>query len=172
VAVGQILTILLDNAARASRDRVTLRASPALRAGYVDFEVCDAGPGIPASLRNTLGTVPVESTQGGHGVGLYLAFSSAARLGGTIELTDVAAGPGSAASDGGAASAGAVTVASGAAARPGKPRGTRAVLRVPVKVGKGAAADAARAVDTAAADIDSGVGRPGSAPPNNTEKQA
>lgn len=175
VAVGQILTILLDNAARASRDHVTLRAYAAARAGYIDFEVCDAGPGIPASLRNTLGTVPVESTQGGHGVGLYLAFSSAARLGGSIELTDVAPHAGAAA-EGPAASGGGAGM-SGGAGRERRPRGTRAVLRVPVKAGRGAASVSAQAEDdaqagAAAADIGSGAGRPGSVPPNNTEKQA
>jgi two-component system sensor histidine kinase RegB len=46
-------------------------------------------PGIPAALRESLGSMPVDSTQGGHGVGLYLAFSAAARLGGDIELSDV-----------------------------------------------------------------------------------
>ncbi len=104
VAVGQILTILLDNAARASRDRVTLQARLA-RQGERDtivFEVVDNGPGIPPALRESLGTAPVDSTQGGHGVGLYLAFSAASRLGGTIELADAA------------------------------PRGTRALLRLPV----------------------------------------
>ncbi|WP_084170091.1 ATP-binding protein [Paraburkholderia ferrariae] len=184
VAVGQILTILLDNAARASRDHVTLQAYPSPRAGYIDFEVCDAGPGIPAALRNALGSVPVESTQGGHGVGLYLAFSSAARLGGSIELTDVAA-PGSA-SESRAAVTGATDSAgstgslgstgTSTAARERKPRGTRAVLRVPVKMGRSAAAVSAGADDTAAHDagagIGSGTGRPGSVPPNNTEKQA
>jgi two-component system, sensor histidine kinase RegB len=132
VAVGQILTILLDNAARASRDFVTLRAYPAPHTGYIDFEVCDAGPGIPASLRGSLGAAPVESTQGGHGVGLYLAFSSAARLGGSIELADISAGsPASGAN----ALENAASAASGAAAggaRSRKSRGTRAVLRVPV----------------------------------------
>ncbi|CAB3752726.1 ATP-binding protein [Paraburkholderia humisilvae] len=105
VAVGQILTILLDNAARASRDHVTLKASLVEPEGVIEFEVCDAGPGIPASLRGSLGSAPVDSTQGGHGVGLYLAFSAAARLGGLIELTDV---------------------------QEKRPRGTRAVLRLPV----------------------------------------
>jgi two-component system sensor histidine kinase RegB len=99
VAVSQILTILLDNAARASRDRVTLAAS--IAGDQVEFEVCDSGPGIPPSLRGSLGKMPVDSTQGGHGVGLYLAFTAAARLGGAIELAG------------------------------GKPRGTRAVLRLP-----------------------------------------
>jgi two-component system, sensor histidine kinase RegB len=143
VAVGQILTILLDNAARASRDYVTLRAYPATRAGFIDFEVCDAGPGIPASLRNALGAAPVESTQGGHGVGLYLAFSSAARLGGLIDLTDVdslaPAGEGPGAADG------------GSAGREHRPHGTRAVLHVPAKSGTRAAAPGTRAQGAAAA---------------------
>lgn len=147
VAVGQILTILLDNAARASRDYVTLRAYASTRTGFIDFEVCDAGPGIPASLRNALGAAPVESTQGGHGVGLYLAFSSAARLGGLIDLSDVASssaageGPGA----GGSGSGG------GGAGREHKSHGTRAVLHVPVKAGAQAAAPGMRAQGAAAA---------------------
>jgi len=127
VAVSQILTILLDNAARASRDHVTLAAKLTDPGDFIEFEVCDAGPGIPAALRNSLGGMPVESTQGGHGVGLYLAFSAAARLGGSIELSDV---------------------------NGTRPRGTRAVLRLPV-----------------AAAGQSGANRKGSAP-SNTEKQA
>lgn len=164
VAVGQILTILLDNAARASRDFVTLRAYAAARAGYVDFEVCDAGPGIPTSLRASLGAAPVDSTQGGHGVGLYLAFSSAARLGGSIELNDVtppgsASGEVSGADDG--TSAGALT---GNGMRTRRPRGTRAVLRLPakqVKAGQAGEANPAAARETAASagsEIASGEG--------------
>ncbi|SAK85526.1 ATP-binding protein [Caballeronia ptereochthonis] len=103
VAVGQILTILLDNAARASSESVTLQASAETVDGKhaVRFDVCDRGPGIPPALRTALGTAPVDSTQGGHGVGLYLAFAAAARLNGSIELFD------------------------------GEPRGTHAVLRLP-----------------------------------------
>lgn len=155
VAVGQILTILLDNAARASRDFVTLRASSTARAGYIDFEVCDAGPGIPASLRTSLGAAPVDSTQGGHGVGLYLAFSSAARLGGSIVLDDVTP-PGSQSGEaGGGATAG---HAGGARAR--KPRGTRAVLRLPAKQVKAGEANAAAREGAAstASKIGSGEG--------------
>jgi two-component system sensor histidine kinase RegB len=104
-AVGQILTILLDNAARVSRDSVTLAASVA--DGWISFDVCDSGPGISPTLRTKLGSVPVDSTQGGHGVGLYLAFAAAARLNGSVELLD------------------------------GEPRGTRAVLRVPAAKDEG-----------------------------------
>ncbi len=105
VAVGQILTILLDNAARASRDFVTLEARVVSPAGSearphaavdgqavagreIEFLVCDRGPGVPAELRDTLGSVPVESTQGGQGVGLYLAYATAAQLSGSIALRD------------------------------------------------------------------------------------
>jgi two-component system sensor histidine kinase RegB len=104
-AVGQILTILLDNAARVSRDSVTLAASVA--DGWISFDVCDSGPGISPTLRTKLGSAPVDSTQGGHGVGLYLAFVAAARLNGSVELLD------------------------------GEPRGTRAVLRVPAAKDEG-----------------------------------
>ncbi|BAN21812.1 ATP-binding protein [Caballeronia insecticola] len=114
VAVGQILTILLDNAARASSESVTLQATAETIDGRnrVRFDVCDRGPGIPPALRASLGAGPVDSTQGGHGVGLYLAFAAAARLNGSIELVD------------------------------GEPRGTRAVLRLPNR-GMAAVADQA-----------------------------
>jgi two-component system sensor histidine kinase RegB len=103
VAVGQILTILLDNAARASPDSVTLETSVPQRAAdaFIQFDIRDKGPGIPPALRGSLGAMPVDSTQGGHGVGLYLAFSAASRLGGSIDLASAS------------------------------PRGTRAVLRLP-----------------------------------------
>jgi len=98
VAAGQILTILLDNAARASRDFVTLEArvtktaagdlSTAGAGENIEFLVCDRGPGVPDALRDALGLVPVESTQGGQGVGLYLAYATAAQLAGSIALRD------------------------------------------------------------------------------------
>ncbi|MGI4984956.1 MAG: ATP-binding protein [Janthinobacterium lividum] len=98
VAVGQILTILLDNAARACPDHVEFdvsdqldpaaRATGAAQARVITFSITDRGPGIPAALRTQIGAMPVRSTQGGAGVGLYLAFVTAARLRGTIELGD------------------------------------------------------------------------------------
>ncbi|WP_153098840.1 ATP-binding protein [Paraburkholderia hayleyella] len=107
LAISQILTILLDNAARASPNHVTLSIAPTTFSEpieSIDFEVCDAGPGIPPALRGALGVAPVDSTQGGHGVGLYLAFSAALQLGGSIELSDI---------------------------HEGQARGTRALLRLP-----------------------------------------
>ncbi|MEA3112764.1 MAG: two-component system, sensor histidine kinase RegB [Caballeronia sp.] len=116
VAVGQILTILLDNAARASSDSVTLATSASRHLGepVIQFDIRDQGPGIPAALRGSLGATPVDSTQGGHGVGLYLAFSAATRLGGSIELT------------------------------PANPRGTHAILRLADTSAPGSREKAAR----------------------------
>jgi two-component system sensor histidine kinase RegB len=136
VAAGQILTILLDNAARASLQRVTLAAKLTHHdrvADQIEFEVCDDGPGIPAALRESLGSMPVDSTQGGHGVGLYLAFSAAARLGGDIELSDVtprAAGNGRAGGAHPQAAAAAASASTSVLERMAAAgRGTRAVLR-------------------------------------------
>nr|WP_158899949.1 ATP-binding protein [Burkholderia sp. L27(2015)] len=144
VAVGQILTILLDNAARASPDAVTLevcqcggdakvgaevgadaksdvkpdsatavqarktgarsgfgfRSALAVESGfaafdrapYLELRVSDRGSGIDPELRDTLGLTPVDSTLGGHGVGLYLAFATASQLSGSIELLDAPEG--------------------------------------------------------------------------------
>jgi two-component system sensor histidine kinase RegB len=119
VAVGQILTILLDNAARASSEGVTLAISRGRHLGEpsIQFDVCDQGPGIPPALRGSLGAMPVDSTQGGHGVGLYLAFSAATRLGGSIELAAAI------------------------------PHGTRAILRL-IDTSESAAAPQARASKT------------------------
>jgi two-component system sensor histidine kinase RegB len=115
VAVGQILTILLDNAARASGDYVVFEVESTLsdfrgtglsgrsvaggasgnaNFGDVIFRIIDKGPGIPQALRAQIGSTPVRSTQGGAGVGLYLAFVTAARLHGTIELSDAFDAPG------------------------------------------------------------------------------
>jgi two-component system, sensor histidine kinase RegB len=88
VAVGQTLTILLDNAAHVSRAFVTLNVDRI--EDRLTLTVEDRGPGIPAALRAQLGKMPVVSRQGGHGVGLYLAFVTAARLGGELELDDAA----------------------------------------------------------------------------------
>ncbi|MGU7783387.1 ATP-binding protein [Burkholderia sp. PU8-34] len=131
VAAGQILTILLDNAARASPQRVTLAAKVAHggTTDEIEFEVCDDGPGIPVALRESLGAMPVDSTQGGHGVGLYLAFSAAARLGGVIELSDVTPRP---AGHAAGRSNGANGTPAGRPAGASSGRGTRAVLRLPV----------------------------------------
>lgn len=104
--VGQILTILLDNAARSQQAAGrAMHAAPALRldlslvqdhrgahegAGLPVLSCCvtDRGTGIPPAIRARLGEAPVASTHGGQGIGLYLAQSAARQLGGQLAWHD------------------------------------------------------------------------------------
>ncbi|CAG9175907.1 Sensor histidine kinase RegB [Cupriavidus pampae] len=103
--VGQILTILLDNAARSQQAAgLPMHAEPALRldltlmsadadggggvAPVLSCRVTDRGTGIPPNIRARLGEAPVASTHGGQGIGLYLAQSAARQLGGLLVWHD------------------------------------------------------------------------------------
>jgi two-component system sensor histidine kinase RegB len=98
--VGQMLTILLDNAARShqaagSPGRPVTLSIAMERAGATAelvFRVADRGPGIPANVRAQLGEIPVASTHGGQGIGAYLAQSAARQLGGRLAWSDLAEG--------------------------------------------------------------------------------
>jgi two-component system sensor histidine kinase RegB len=83
VNVGQILTILLDNAARsqhhAGRDLVPLLLTAKIDANpdvlrdmppQIVLSIVDTGLGLPEDLRTSLGRTPVPSRHGGHGIGL------------------------------------------------------------------------------------------------------
>ncbi|SDC38366.1 two-component system, sensor histidine kinase RegB [Cupriavidus sp. YR651] len=93
--VSQILTILLDNAARsqrsagqATRQGPPLRLDIALEGASLCCRVTDHGGGIPPALRARLGEAPVVSAHGGQGIGLYLAQSAARQLGGNLAWHD------------------------------------------------------------------------------------
>lgn len=93
--VSQILTIVLDNAARSQHAVVDdprlgppLRLTIARDADALLCRVIDHGQGIPAGLRAQLGEMPVTSTHGGQGIGLYLAQSAARQLGGQLAWHD------------------------------------------------------------------------------------
>ncbi|MFP3755285.1 ATP-binding protein [Cupriavidus sp. SIMBA_020] len=97
--VSQILTILLDNAARSQQAMGhAMRQAPPLRLDITGdghalrFAVTDHGGGIPPALRAQLGEAPVASTHGGQGIGLYLAQSAARQLGGSLSWQDHRAG--------------------------------------------------------------------------------
>ncbi|UIF86438.1 ATP-binding protein [Cupriavidus sp. UYPR2.512] len=98
--VGQILTILLDNAARsqqaASRSQEPLQLQIAMAPGntapWLSFRIADHGDGIPEMLRGQLGETPVASQHGGQGIGLYLAQSAARQMGGELAWHDRAGG--------------------------------------------------------------------------------
>lgn len=96
VAVGQILTILLDNAAQsyARRDDGRAVAPWILLDGKADaamlqLSVVDRGRGMSPALLAQLGRKPVLSASGGQGVGLFLAQSAAQRLGGALTWRSV-----------------------------------------------------------------------------------
>jgi two-component system sensor histidine kinase RegB len=97
--VSQILTILLDNAARSQQAMGhAMRQTPPLRLDITGdghalrFAVTDHGGGIPQALRAQLGEAPVASTHGGQGIGLYLAQSAARQLGGSLSWQEHRAG--------------------------------------------------------------------------------
>ncbi|AOY94097.1 ATP-binding protein [Cupriavidus sp. USMAA2-4] len=95
--VGQILTILLDNAARSQQGATPpLQLSIALESGTphatLCFRVADHGGGIAPLLRQHLGEAPVASSHGGQGIGAYLAQSTALRMGGRLSWHDHAGG--------------------------------------------------------------------------------
>lgn len=95
--VGQILTILLDNAARsqlaAGHEEIPLRLAISLESSSgalptLTFRVTDRGLGIPPSQRARLGEAPVASMHGGQGIGVYLAQSAAQQMGGRLAWYD------------------------------------------------------------------------------------
>jgi two-component system sensor histidine kinase RegB len=111
VRLGQMLTILLDNAARSQQAAqrateplaltVALESTqergpsmPARRgaahgdARQLVLQVADRGAGIPTALRSALGQAPVPSTHGGQGIGAYLAQSAAQQTGGRLAWRD------------------------------------------------------------------------------------
>jgi len=87
-AVGQMLQTLLDNARYASAaGDTTIHVSLALQARAALVQVTDAGMGIAPALVNRLGYEAVQSTSGGKGIGLMLAFATARQIGATLVLS-------------------------------------------------------------------------------------
>ncbi len=92
-AVGQILLTLLDNAARAAGTADTpIALSLAVGSGTGVIHVHNGGAGIGADLLERLGHDQVDSTTGGQGMGLMLAFATARQIGGAICLSSPSSG--------------------------------------------------------------------------------
>lgn len=86
--LGQILFILLDNAAyAASQSDAPLAVALSIHAGTAIIRIEDHGPGISPELLKRLGSEQVRSTSGGQGLGLMLAFASARQHGAHIHLS-------------------------------------------------------------------------------------
>lgn len=82
--LAQTLHTLVNNAADASPDEVGIGAG--LADGWLRIEVLDRGPGIPADLRETLGSAPVEDRPAGMGIGLFLARAALNRHDGRLSF--------------------------------------------------------------------------------------
>lgn len=92
-AVGQILLTLLDNAARACAPAdAPIRLSLNVEGAVAMIRIEDGGEGIDGDLLRRLGRHQVNSTTGGQGMGLMLAFASARQIGAEIRLSAPATG--------------------------------------------------------------------------------
>lgn len=83
-ALQQAILILLNNAADASPDHVSMRADWSTE--ELSLAIADRGPGIPPAKLGLLGTTYFTTKAPGRGTGLgvMLTASTAARLGGTV----------------------------------------------------------------------------------------
>ena len=88
--LSQALFNILDNAADASPDDVSLEAE--WEAGELTLKISDRGPGLSEEVRQRLGQTPVSTKPEGLGVGLYLAHATITRLGGSCTISDRAGG--------------------------------------------------------------------------------
>lgn len=78
------LVNILNNAADVSPKGIelTVKWTPA----SIILNVLDRGPGISPSVADRIGKVPISTKEAGLGVGLFLAFATINRLGGSIEM--------------------------------------------------------------------------------------
>jgi two-component system sensor histidine kinase RegB len=84
VTLTQALINILNNAAEVSPQEITLYARWSLEQAII--EITDQGPGIAPALSAHLGKAPITTKEHGLGVGLFLAFSTIERLGGSIAM--------------------------------------------------------------------------------------
>jgi signal transduction histidine kinase len=91
-AVAQIVRILLDNALRVAPPGSSIDVQPGADAGWARIAVCDGGPGVPASERERIfERFQRGSTTGGRsgfGLGLAIGRELAARMGGSLALSE------------------------------------------------------------------------------------
>lgn len=87
IKLRQALRNLVANAIQAQPDGGSVHINCALRAGEVVFEVCDAGPGIPAELRRRVVDPFFTTRAEGCGLGLALVHTIAELHGGRLEVS-------------------------------------------------------------------------------------
>ena len=91
-ALDQALTNILNNAADASPDWISIHAQWTRQ--RLTLEIHDRGPGLDPEARHHIGKTLYSNKPSGLGLGLYLAHSVIERLGGDIELGELPDGTG------------------------------------------------------------------------------
>lgn len=84
------LVNLLNNAAEASPKGIELSAE--WSQSLLTLKIRDYGPGINPAVAAFVGKKPISTKEHGLGVGLFLAFATIERLGGSIELLNAESG--------------------------------------------------------------------------------
>lgn len=84
ITLQQALINLLNNAADASREPVTIIIQWNTQEAQIDIH--DQGPGIPMEIAERLGQTFVSTKSKGLGLGLFLTHATINRLGGTVHL--------------------------------------------------------------------------------------
>ncbi len=81
---------ILNNAADVSslEKGVDFSVNPCTVENFVGIRIRDYGPGIPNKLIDKIGKDPINDSNQGLGVGLFLTYSTIKRLGGTIEISN------------------------------------------------------------------------------------
>jgi len=85
---------ILNNAAKVSpREKgIDLAIHRCTQENFIGLQIRDYGPGIPDELLDKIGKAPLDNSNQGLGVGLFLTYSTINRIGGTIEVSNVPTG--------------------------------------------------------------------------------
>ncbi|MCK5663037.1 MAG: HAMP domain-containing histidine kinase, partial [Thiotrichaceae bacterium] len=85
---------ILNNAAEvtAIEKGIDFSINPCTVENFVGIRIRDYGPGMPEELLDKIGKAPINNSNQGLGVGLFLTYSTITRLGGRIDISNAPTG--------------------------------------------------------------------------------